>query len=1060
MYDLPRYILVLVAVLGGGFAAAQSSADYFERGEEHYDADRVDSARYYYEAALAIDTPEVRLRAYTSLIKLAVTAADYAGADSLAVIGDRYLNRSDVSQKIKLRYRAMKANGWSRNGQFRRAVTELQSIVAVQENSPDQLGLAGTLKDLALTYQRMVLPDSSILLINRAHEVMRATTDTSSLEYAYFLNDIGAVYYQADRLDEAEHYWLRNIELQRAAGHIGTQRLGYVYDNIANIYTARGEREKVLDYRQRALAISKALGNELDHAVTLYNFGIFHYTQGNFGTAAQYVNTALETRERIVGPGHPSLINSYHAQAVLQSQSGEDRKALQAFQRVVEMVGSSSGTETDQLARFYDEIGGAYRRLGVLDSAEQYQREGIRIFRQNSRQGTNAEAIARYNFSITLSDLGRHQEALQQIEAAIDLRRRIGQDTDPDFVQYLASRAVRLIDAGRVGESLPEIEGALALVTTADGYVLSPNVAEALGQLTEATYRYYQARPTVENLARYRQLEVDYVSTTERLRRQFFDPYTKGALSDQRAAFFADNIDRYAALYAELQDPGLLERLFQLSELTKATTLRDRLRTGVVNFHGVPDSVTAREAAFQEEIENLYYAAEDATGASMDSLQTELLATRRRYDDFSNQIALDYPSYFRLTDSEEVLAMSQVQKELAGRAQTAVVYLAGKVTLYALVVGPEQANLVTCGVLSKIEEAIHGWRNEVSSVLTERHLSAGHELYKLLWQPLDNYLTTEQIKVVPTGRLASVSFDGLSRQASEENYLVRHYTISYAYGLGLYFNQNAQVAGKTKGRLLGVAPGFSEAMLTNYERLVGAGPFREAVLSSPSQPYAMELVERAGRLFNGATLLGNEATEAELRDQFTTADLLLLATHGFVDRAAPLQSGLQLAPNDHESGDRTTDGFLSTAELFNTVLNADLSILSLCESGIGQLTSGDGMLSLAYGFSYAGCASTVNTLWQVDDRANSELTANFLDRLAAGEERSAALRSAKLAWLEEASVELRHPYYWSGLVLQGREGVVDLRRRGGLPWWGWLVTLVGIGILVSIAYLQRRSILR
>ena len=1033
-----------------------SSNELFAAGEAYYDADQVDSARYFYELALVIDTPEVQLRAYTSLIKLAINEADYEAADSLAGLGDTYLGQAKITDNTKLRYRAMKANGWSRNGQYRRAVTELQSIVAAQENSPDQLGRATTLKDLALTYQRMVLPDSSILYIDHAHEIMRAGIDTTSLEYAYFLNDIGAVYYQADRLDEAERYWLRNIELQRAAGHVGTQRLGYVYDNIANIYTTRGEREKVLDYRQRALAISKALGNELDHAVTLYNFGIFHYTQGNFGTAAQYVNTALETRERIMGPGHPSLINSYHAQAVLQAQGGQDRKALRAFQRVVDIVGESSGSETDQLARFYDEIGGAYRRLGVLDSAEQYQTEAIRVFRQNSRTGTNAEAIARYNYSITLVDAGRYREALQQTDAAIELMRRLELDAEPDFVQYLASRAVRLIDAGRTDESLTELDAALALITTAEGYVLNPTVAEALGLLTEATYRYYQARPTAENLARYRQLEADYVTTTERLRRQFFDPYTKGALSDQRAKFFAENTDRYVTLYEQLDDPAFLERLFQLSELTKATTLRDRLRTGVTNFQGVPDSVTAREADFQEEIEALYYAAEDASAAIGDSLNAELFAARRRYDAFRNQVATRYPRYYRLTDSEELLAMSRVQSELENRAQTAVVYLEGRDTLYALVAGSGQAELVRCGPLADVNEAVVNWRKAVSSVLTNQHLTAGHELYRLLWEPLVDLVSTEQVKIVPTGQLASVSFDGLSREALVADYLVQDHTISYAYGLGLYFDQHEQTLNTNQGQLLGVAPGFSEQMLSNYERLVGAGPFSESVLAAPSQPYATELVERAGRLFFATTLLGSAATETGLRDRLSTASLLLFATHGFVDPAAPLQSGLQLAPDEAApTTDRLADGFLSTAELFNTALNADLSILSLCESGIGQLTSGDGMLSLAYGFSYAGCASTVNTLWQVDDRANSELTADFLDRLAAGEERSAALRSAKLAWLKESPVELRHPYYWSGLVLQGREGVVELQRRGWLSL-GWVIALVTLVMLAGATLWVRR----
>ena len=126
--------VLILSWAGGATARAQSTADshhFFERGEYYYDADQVDSARYFYRLALAIDTPEVQLRAYTSLIKLAINEVDYSAADSLAMIGDTYLPHPDVADKTKQRYRGMKANGWSRNGQYRRAVTELQAIAAV-----------------------------------------------------------------------------------------------------------------------------------------------------------------------------------------------------------------------------------------------------------------------------------------------------------------------------------------------------------------------------------------------------------------------------------------------------------------------------------------------------------------------------------------------------------------------------------------------------------------------------------------------------------------------------------------------------------------------------------------------------------------------------------------------------------------------------------------------------------------------------------------------------------------------------------------------------------------
>ena len=114
---------------------------------------------------------------------------------------------------------------------------------------------------------------------------------------------------------------------------------------------------------------------------------------------------------------------------------------------------------------------------------------------------------------------------------------------------------------------------------------------------------------------------------------------------------------------------------------------------------------------------------------------------------------------------------------------------------------------------------------------------------------------------------------------------------------------------------------------------------------------------------------------------------------------------------------------------------------------MGEYASGEGQLSLAYGFSYAGCGSTINTLWPVDNQTNSELVELLLANLADGLPRAEALRQAQLDFLATAPAEQQHPFYWASMIAQGRDGPLEIQRRWSW-WWGY--GLVG-GLLLALA---------
>jgi CHAT domain-containing protein len=113
------------------------------------------------------------------------------------------------------------------------------------------------------------------------------------------------------------------------------------------------------------------------------------------------------------------------------------------------------------------------------------------------------------------------------------------------------------------------------------------------------------------------------------------------------------------------------------------------------------------------------------------------------------------------------------------------------------------------------------------------------------------------------------------------------------------------------------------------------------------------------------------------------------------------------------------DGFLEVSEISRLDLDCDLVVLSACQTGRGQLLSGEGIVGLSRAFLYAGARSVVVSLWNVSDISTGQLMKNFYQNLTAGQSNAAALRRAKLQMLSSGK-EARHPYYWSSFVMVGK----------------------------------------
>jgi CHAT domain-containing protein len=215
--------------------------------------------------------------------------------------------------------------------------------------------------------------------------------------------------------------------------------------------------------------------------------------------------------------------------------------------------------------------------------------------------------------------------------------------------------------------------------------------------------------------------------------------------------------------------------------------------------------------------------------------------------------------------------------------------------------------------------------------------------------------------------------------------------------------------------------------------------------SWPTLPYSEEEVQHIRRLVGGKAVLAGEATKGYFQAHARDYRILHLSSHAAADSSGAGSWIAFAGPTDQR---------LFLSELYAMDLPADLAVLSACETGLGRISGGEGVMSLARGFAFAGCQSVITTLWKVNHGATARIMAQLYEELAAGATKDAALRRAQLAYLQDPALDNigRHSYYWSAFRQIGNAEAIALERRYPYFWWA----IAGIVTLLAFLLIIRR----
>ncbi|MGZ5219859.1 MAG: CHAT domain-containing protein, partial [Chitinophagaceae bacterium] len=365
--------------------------------------------------------------------------------------------------------------------------------------------------------------------------------------------------------------------------------------------------------------------------------------------------------------------------------------------------------------------------------------------------------------------------------------------------------------------------------------------------------------------------------------------------------------------------------------------------------------------------------------------------------------------------------------------------------LYALVADKNQKRLFPLKS-EGVEEYISTISQYSSAV--NKTTDALHQLYQSLWAPIAKEVKHKKIIIVPDGILFTLNFEILTparihqfEELASQSLLASH-TISYHYSLSLVGQKPKKVV-KDLDNFVAFAPGFLDEEKKRYQAgIEDSFNIDRGYLSLLPQPFTLAFVSRAQNILGGKAYTNEASTAASFRNNAGRNRIIHIGTHAESNNLVPEFSRLIFS----KTGEVDKQNSIYLHELYNCDLTSDLAVLTACESGRPGYQDGEGMISLAHAFNYAGSESILTGLWKIDEKASTILMENFYRHLVDGMDKDEALRQAKLEYLRTSKGRMLAPQYWAGLVLMGDTSPVQLQKPSSNRIW----VIAGLVLLLTI----------
>ena len=864
-------------------------------------------------------------------------------------------------------------------------------------------------------------------------------------------------------LDSARVYVDKAIEegLQSLDGeHMG--QLGQYYGNAANIYGELGLTEIALNYYNRAEEIfSRILPDYHEHwAVHFANLSMVYKRLGDMVKSRQYQERSYEILQEVYGYEDPRYYRNQTNYTRMLSESESPEVALEHITGLLENMDENLDRPIDVRVTFLKQKGQIYFEKGDLEEAMRFVNKAI-------EEGEDFDTVHRDIFRAykLAGDIEMHRDLVDQAESYYALAENQLEEIDPetDFSRgelYLGMANTHF-DVGMMEETIElglqslEINQHTVLSEDLDGELVEVNISEPeidlnihslLGEAYAEKYRQNQNR---ENLDKALEHFDEVVEVSWEMRRNYREQASSLDLSERLDEVFRNAISLAYEGYNNTADDRYVENIRKYSQNSKSTTLQSSLiQSEILDTGELPEDLRQRKQVLRSEITHreIQIAAAESNREEVDEellseYKASLFEKRYERDKLMDSIRTNYSDYYQLHFEDVIISHEELQNYV-DQDEVLVEYSLTDEGIYILKTSQDDSAVKFVKPDSETDpESIITRHFELASnqsvvraPLRNELYDLNDELYSLLIEPVEQHLDgNKYVRIIPDGALHVLPFEMLMDPAertddgfAEQPFLIRDHVISYSYSPGLFTRNKESATPDPTKEVVAFAPVFEEIVetetfsdLMDQERRIAsiemAGSFEGYEFSA--LPGSREEVLRINELSEDlgievSVYLDEEANRQRFQDGFS-GDIVHIATHGFYNAEVPALSGL--AMKDPDADDSNTMMF--TSEIYNLDLDADLVVLSSCESGFGELAAGEGMIALNRGFIQAGSNNVIYSMWKVSDSHTRELMSHFYENHFNGESYEEALRNAKLAMLEDDVSAT--PAHWAAFMLMG-----------------------------------------
>lgn len=820
----------------------------------------------------------------------------------------------------------------------------------------------------------------------------------------------------------ARRHYERSLQLLRKHRGPRDTSVAVVMDNLGTLLAELGDYDGARRLFEDALLIfERAHGKDhLDVATNLNNQASLLKILGDLQRALPIYHRALRIFEARLGPSHPKVAIALDNLGTLLAQLRRHKEALKHFDRALVIHRERAGKQSPRVATSLTNRGWSLVGLGRFDDAIAAQRAALKILKKRLGARHHRVGSVQQHLGVAYRHKGDHRRAGVFLARALETTRHALGPDHPLVAERLHSLALSSLAAGKLDVARRQITQSLDIVESTMVPLLSAS----------------SERERLRIVGNHRPKMELYLSLHDRP-------------GDSRTAW-ARVLGWKAVVLSSLvtqRDRLLGGSAAARSKLDELSRVRSALASATLAIppEGQAEALAVRRRALTETKEGL----ERDLARSSRAFATDRSLERSGPDDVCKALG----------DREAMVDFVRYQRVGQTGSRTphyrAFVLAGGRCAIPVTVeLGPAKA----------VEDPVVAFRRAVYDELDSADvIDEARRVRVKVWDPLRAALANRPfVWLVPDGALNAFPFgvmpQGARATARQTRFLVERYTFSYLTSAkdllrlehaqprsgrrplvvgGVDYERTGTVpAGPRKGRAADKGGAIA------HHRGAGCGPSakRSFAYLPATRTEALAVSAALGSKRDPIVLTGGDATERAVARAMRQASIIHLATHGFFAGACPgrsdatrnplVLSGIVLSGASRSAAARREavqrgegDGILTAEEVAGLDLRGvDMAVLSACETGLGDIERGEGVLGLRWAFTVAGARALMMSLWKVPDSHTRALMEAFYGALAAGEKsKAAALRTAQVALLERLrAAGDPSPWAWAAFIASGR----------------------------------------